>query len=351
MFVVKLLLLFVVFCCAQAENITFKNVTFHVYNAYTHKFKKTISSSNYLKSQLPNGVFDTIELRHQDIPILYDNSISDIDYLDELILEENNIQRIEPGAFKNLPVLRVMKLKKNQLKTIEEGIFTNLLVSDLDLSENEISVIEDKAFENMTDLLNIRLSFNKIGRWNKNWFKNTPVLTRVSMPHNLLETLPADAFTNMAGPKNYGKIPLTLNLIFSYNKITELDPNTFRGLEKINNLWLDNNLLEEVPHKIFEGLSLHELRLSSNKLTCIKDKESLLKAEINDIDANPYDCNCLSDIKKWAEEKKKSISIFYADMNCYAARLQDKVTVIQKMLKDMKGNKSVETDETSTLAI
>ncbi|XP_044756946.1 phospholipase A2 inhibitor-like [Coccinella septempunctata] len=342
MFVLKLVPLFVLFFPLNAEKITFKNVTIHGYSAFTHKFEKLILSSNSLKTELPKVVFDAVEIRGQDVPILYENSISDIDDLDELILEENNIQEIEPGTFKNLSLIRLIKLKKNQLKTIKEGIFNHLPLSDLDLSQNEISVIEDKAFDNMPNLLNVRLSFNKIGKWNRNWFQGTPLLTRVSFQHNLIEELPADAFSNMAGPKNFGKIPLTLNLIFSYNKIKKIDPNAFRGLEKLNNLWLDNNLLEEIPHNFLKGVTVHELRLSSNKLTCIVDEDSILKAEINDIDANPFECDCLNTIKNWAEENNKTVSIFYSDMNCFAARLQGKMRDIENRLKEMKQGRNVE---------
>ncbi|XP_045468049.1 leucine-rich repeat-containing protein 15-like [Harmonia axyridis] len=333
MFFIKSVLLLCLFCYVRAEHLTFKNVTVHGYSAFNHKFKQVIVSSNYLKDELPRSVFDAVEIRHQDIPVLYENCISDISALDELILEENNIQEIEPGAFKNLSQIRLIKLKKNHLKTITEGIFNNLPVSDLDLSQNEISVIEDKALDNMPNLLNIRLTLNKITTWNSNWFKATPLLTRLSFQRNLIKELPSDAFSNMAGTKSFGKIPLTLNLLFSNNKISRVDPHTFRGLNKINNLWLDNNLLEEYPPKMLNKVSVHALRISNNKLKCIDDKESLLKAEINDIDANPFDCDCLSDIKNWAEKNNKSVSTFYADMNCYAERLEGKMRDIEKLLK------------------
>ncbi|KAK9874572.1 hypothetical protein WA026_005405 [Henosepilachna vigintioctopunctata] len=237
---------------------------------------------------------------------------------------------------KNLPVLRLIKLKKNELKTIKVGVFNNLPVSDIDLSENQIAYIDPGAFSDMKNLLNIRMAHNKIKVWNNNWFENTPLLTRVSFQHNLIEELPRKAFKNMGGEKKFGRVPLTINLLFSYNKIGILYADTFQGLEKINNLWLDNNLINELPKGMFDGVAIRNLKLGSNKLNCIDDADSVLKAESNDIDANPFECKCLDEIKKWAENKNKTISMFYADMTCYANRIEIKMKNLEERLRELK---------------
>ncbi|KAL3278307.1 hypothetical protein HHI36_013640 [Cryptolaemus montrouzieri] len=329
--------LFSVFLCSlNAENICFENVTVHGYSVFNHKFDKVITSSKISKTELPNVAFDAIELKNENVPILYENCISDIESLDELILEKNGIQEIRAGALRNLPAIRIIKLGQNKLKTIVTGVFNNLQVSDVDLSKNEIEVIEDTAFNDMPELLSIKLTDNKLTKWNKNWFLNTPLLNRLSFQHNLIEELPAEAFTNLKGKKKFGRLSLDVNLIFSYNKIKTLHPDTFKDIKDINNLWLDNNLIEEIPENIFTDVSIRQLRISSNKLTCIKEKDSLLKAEMNEIDANPFDCECLEDIKTWAKGKNKTIDTFYASMNCYSNKMDRKMKNLEDMLKKMK---------------
>ncbi|KAL3278306.1 hypothetical protein HHI36_013639 [Cryptolaemus montrouzieri] len=167
MLVFKSVLFCLLFSCLNAENICFKNVTVHGYNLHNHTIEKVIISSNNLKDELPKFVFDTIEMENENVAVLYENCISDMDSLKELLLKKNGIQEIRPGALKNLPALRIIKLNGNKLKTIKRGVFNNLLVSEIDLRENEIEFIEDTAFNNMPQLLVIRLTLNKLTKWNK----------------------------------------------------------------------------------------------------------------------------------------------------------------------------------------
>nr|CAH7750479.1 unnamed protein product [Callosobruchus chinensis] len=97
-----------VVCC---EKVTFKNVTFKGYSLYTEKFKKTIISSNNLKDNLPEIVFDGIEFKDQNIPVLYTGSLTDLHGLDELKIEGCGVEDIQPGALKNAPDLFWLSLK------------------------------------------------------------------------------------------------------------------------------------------------------------------------------------------------------------------------------------------------
>ncbi|KAL3278309.1 hypothetical protein HHI36_013642 [Cryptolaemus montrouzieri] len=303
MFVFKAVLFCVLLCCLNAENICFENVKVRGYSKFSLRFEKVIISSNNLKDELPNVEFDAIEMGNEDIPILYENCISDIESLDNLIFEQNGIREIRSGALKNLPAIRKINLRQNKLKSIVTGVFNNLLVREIDLRRNEIEVIEENAFNNMPKLERIILIDNKLTKWNKHWFLNTPLLYRLSFQHNLIEEIPAEAFTNLKGKKKFGNLSFDVNLIFSYNKIKTLHPDTFKDIKEINKLWLDNNLIEELPEKIFTDLSIENLRICSNKLTCIKDKDSLLKAKTIEIDDNPFDCGCLNDIKNGLKTK------------------------------------------------
>lgn len=164
----------IVFACflptlvfSASIDVTFKNVEFKGFSVFTLKFKKTIVSAESLKSQLPEGIYDHIEFANQNIPVLKKNSISDIEDLDELTIENCNLKEIQAEAFKNLPALRKLSLKSNQLEEINEGIFNHLEVSMLDLSNNRITNVEASAMNNMPNLLNINLADNLIQYWDR----------------------------------------------------------------------------------------------------------------------------------------------------------------------------------------
>lgn len=104
------------------------------------------------------------------------------------------------------------------------------------------------------------------------WFNQVPLLTRVSIQNNSLTKLPSRAFTNLKGPKQFGSVTLTINLIFSYNKISEIAHTTFADLDKINNLWLDNNQLLDFPANLLQNVSVSDLRIGYNHITCLDGK-------------------------------------------------------------------------------
>lgn len=151
---------------SSTEQPTFKNVTFKGYSVFTLKFQRNILASDSLKDELPKGIYDHIEFTEQSIPILKKNSIKDIEDLDELTMQNCGIEKIEPGAFRNLPQLRKLSLKGNEINNVPEGVFNNLEISMLDLSQNRIRDIEAESLSNMPMLLNINLADNLIQSWN-----------------------------------------------------------------------------------------------------------------------------------------------------------------------------------------
>ncbi|XP_057658576.1 phospholipase A2 inhibitor-like [Diorhabda carinulata] len=341
MFSKIIFLLFLPFCFGKTIEVTFKDVTFRGYSVFTEKFKKTIPNGNKLKDFLPNSVFDAIEFKDQNIPIFYKDSLADLEDLDELVIEFCNVEDIRPGAISNADSLRKLSLKGNKIKSIEKGVFNSLGISTLDLSLNEISYIHPQALNNLPELLNINLADNLIQKWNPEWLDNTPILTRISIQNNSIDELPANSFKHMTGEKKFGKLDLTINLVFSHNKIHKIDPQAFSGLKKINNLWLDNNVLEDFDENLLNGIQVEDLRLNKNNIECFKGNlDKVLKAETNHIDSNPFDCVCLEQIKEWSQ-KKKNVDFSYSEMDCIAKRVRVKLTLLEKRLKELKNEKEI----------
>ncbi|XP_066249057.1 chondroadherin-like [Euwallacea similis] len=322
---------------------TFKNVEFKGYSVFTFKFSKTITLASTLKTEVPDGIYDHLEFIDQLIPVLKEGSVSDIEDLDELTIGKCKLKTIEAGAFKNIPMLRRLSLKGNFLEEIAEGVFNNLRISMLDLSQNRIKLIRDEALNHMPNLLNINLADNAIRKWNKRWFYQVPLLTRISMQNNSVETIPSKAFPNLKGEKRFGKIRLTLNLIFSHNQIKEIEDNAFEGIENINNLWLDHNKIINFPDNLLEKVNVKDLRLEHNQIRCLNGNlSSIIKAEMTHMDGNPFDCKCLEKVQKWAEEKDRKLDLFYSEMHCAADRIRKKMSDLEKRLKDINAVKEAE---------
>nr|CAI5824890.1 unnamed protein product [Callosobruchus analis] len=319
----------VVYC----EKVTFKNVTFKGYSLYTEKFKKTISSSNSLKDYLPEIVFDGIEFKDQNIPVLYSGSLADLYGLDELKIENCAVEDIQPGALKNVPDLFWLSLKGNRLKEIKEGVFEDLSISMLDLSNNLLTTIDSYAFDGVPLLVSLDLSGNRISSWNRRWIKNNGLLAKIYMRDNRLTSLPSSAFSKKVSLNN----TIGMSLDFSHNNISQVDPRALRGVKIVERLLLGHNLLENIDENFFVDVRVKEFRIGNNKITCLDgDLSKIFKAEVIYIDSNPMRCHCVEKIKKWSEDNKKNVPVFLMDMECVSDRIRKKIKAIEKRLDEIK---------------
>lgn len=152
-----------------------------------------------------------------------------------------------------------------------------------------------------------------------------------------MKELPANAFKNFVGEKKYGKVDLTINLVFSYNRIMKIHSETFAGLKRINNLWLDNNQLSKFDEGLLEGIEIDDLRIDHNNIECLEgDLAKILKANSSHIDANPFKCECVQNMKTWSKAKGKNVDLFYSDMECSVQRIRNKMTALERRLKEIK---------------
>ncbi|XP_050402134.1 peroxidasin [Patella vulgata] len=111
-----------------------------------------------------------------------------------------------------------------------------------------------------TDTTILDLRFNKIKSIPVGTFRNLNRLTTLLLNNNEIEKLEEGSFMGLNEVK----------YIYLYkNKIRNIGEKTFRDTPKIEQLYLHNNILERLPKGIFKGLSsLRRLRLDSNALVC-----------------------------------------------------------------------------------
>ncbi|KAM4703073.1 uncharacterized protein WCC33_011652 [Rhinophrynus dorsalis] len=76
---------------------------------------------------------------------------------------QNEISKIEYGAFSHLPNLLELQLSRNRINSIQSGAFQNLSnLYFLDLSYNLIQYLDTWNMENLTSLITLHLSHNKL---------------------------------------------------------------------------------------------------------------------------------------------------------------------------------------------
>lgn len=245
-----------------------------------------------------------IQIVNETLPVLYKGAVRDLPNLVDLILDNNGITTIMPGAFYNLSVLHLLRLKSNNLREIKQGVFNYLNVVELNLMNNSISVIDAGAFDNMPRLAVITLDDNKIIKWSKDWFTNTPQINTLSFKNNLITIIPAKAFHNIRGVHFVNGRNVSTNIYLSDNKINYIDSQAFEGLETIGWLLLNKNEIIELPDDLLEPIQKIEwLKLSFNKLTCVPDKmlQKLPSVSLY-LDGNPLSEDCKIKISEFKRQ-------------------------------------------------
>ena len=178
------------------------------------------------------------------------NGLSNTFY-DELVLTDNLIEQIDIGSFGS--ALKVRKLY---------------------LDHNPIRYIHNLAFKHVRNYLE-ELYFNqKLTTDENNYNTDDTVIFQNSvfqMCFNLHLLSIQNYQLNALKPFQFLRMSKLQKLVLSNNKMTHIDENAFKGLEKsLEVLNLDSNLLETVPVAAIRNLvSLNKLSLSQNRIKTI----------------------------------------------------------------------------------
>lgn len=128
-----LVFFFIAITTILAQNCTYQDV---FENVKVLKFSGD-NSDGEIKVKSSHDIKDAyrIEVLHQDIEKLCEGAIIDFPELDKLVLQDDKITEIQPGAFKNLPVLRDLRITYNEIKKIKNGVFNYLNVKTTQTKE------------------------------------------------------------------------------------------------------------------------------------------------------------------------------------------------------------------------
>lgn len=186
------------------------------------------------------------------------------------ISNQNLTELPQPGSLNNLKTINRLDFSNNSISEVKNGVFNNTNFVTVDLSFNQINNIESDAFDDMPELRYLNLDFNRIGKWNADWFKNNKNLHQITFRNNLIKTMPPRAFQNIKWIHNYDLFLRIVTIVdLSQNKIQTLHSEIFGDETEIGRLNFANNSVKSVPKELFSGVEyVEELDFSYNQLEC-----------------------------------------------------------------------------------
>nr|ABB21045.1 variable lymphocyte receptor A [Eptatretus burgeri] len=154
------------------------------------------------------------------------------------------------------------------------------------------------------DTKKLDLNYNKLRELEPTAFHGLNKLTFLSLGNNQLQTLPPGVFDHLVALG-------TLNL--NNNQLKSLPPKIFDSLTKLKELNLDNNKLQSLPEGVFDKLTqLKTLQMTSNQLRNVPHGafDSLSNIKTLWLNDNPWDCSCkdILYLRDWIDDNKDKVT-------------------------------------------
>ncbi|EFA05287.1 hypothetical protein TcasGA2_TC015444 [Tribolium castaneum] len=245
----------------------------------------------------PPNTFHII-IMDQNIPFLRNCLFRTFGEIEAISVIRSNVQEIENKIFVTKNVTTSIIIRSNKITVIKVETFVNLKIKSLDLFDNEIEVVEVGAFCDLPNLKFLYLDKNKITRLNPLSFKNVPKLQVLNLTLNEIEKL------------DFGSLSFVqmnnFTLDVQANKISSLDVDFLHGFEKNSlSLVLSGNYLKTLPDGIFNGHTFNYLVLDENPWTSLSKAMcgntcTVRYFSVDDILVNSFD----GDVFKWALKEK-----------------------------------------------
>ncbi|XP_075386720.1 toll-like receptor 5 [Tenrec ecaudatus] len=274
-----------------------------------------LARSSVIKLDLSHGFIFSLNVR------LFER----LTELKVLNLAHNKINKIVEGAFYGLDRLQVLNLSHNLLGELYNSNFNGLpRVAYVDLRKNHIGIIQDQTFRSLGSLKtldlrdnalktiyfipsipNIYLGGNKLVKWSN----ISLVADFIQLAENRLENL-ADLYflfqvphlqililnqnrLSLCSPSSAPTETLSLEQLFLGENMLQLAWETgfcwdvFKGLPRLQLLYLNNNHLSFLPPGVFSSLTaLRILYLNFNRLTSLSPGDFPAQLELLDVSWN-----------------------------------------------------------------
>uniref|UniRef100_A0A8D8WRN5 Insulin-like growth factor-binding protein complex acid labile subunit n=1 Tax=Cacopsylla melanoneura TaxID=428564 RepID=A0A8D8WRN5_9HEMI len=208
----------------------------------------------------------------------------DFEFVEELDLSDNQIQKIDTKILSEHSELVTLNLRKNLLQSFDYVDIPEL--EDLDISQNRFQEINANTFKNVPEVIHVNMSYNQIHFIAEDSFIHVPNLKHLDLSHNKINgPLPVYMLTKnpdienlkLSGNKNMKVFTGEEGLSGQHNNLYILDisdcglevikSNSFQRMENIGTLNLSNNAIRTLDADVFSRLKrLSVLDISNNQL-------------------------------------------------------------------------------------
>ncbi|EPQ20364.1 Leucine-rich repeat-containing G-protein coupled receptor 6 [Myotis brandtii] len=176
----------------------------------------------------------------------------------------NNLTELQPGRFHRLRFLEELMLQNNQLGGIPAEALRQLpSLQSLRLDANLISLVPERSFEGLSCLRHLWLDDNALTEVPVRALNNLPALQAMTLALNRIRHVPDYAFQNLSS---------LVVLHLHNNRIQRLGTHSFEGLHSLETLDLNHNDLREFPVAIRTLGRLQELGFHNNNIKAIPEK-------------------------------------------------------------------------------
>ncbi|KAJ3652477.1 hypothetical protein Zmor_018438 [Zophobas morio] len=216
----------------------------------------------------------TITVQHSGIMINVDllnntklcNEMFNItERVDSIVFYSYNVEEIETELLINVDLTGSLEVRDGKIKIIKRHTFKNLKTVSLSITNCSIEIIENEAFVDLNELTQLHLWDNFLTRFNPASFKNLPQLEFLQCDHNKITALEKHSFEFLT--RN------STECHFSFNRIRKVDRKVFNGLTvEYLSIYLEDNLINDLPVGIFEGHTFAVVDLRSNTLKKVSEK-------------------------------------------------------------------------------
>lgn len=234
-------------------------------------------------SKLDNLIFLNIASNNlKDIGHLW--NFKDFEFIEELDLSDNQIQKIDSKMLSEHSELASLNLRKNFIESFDYVDIPEL--EELDLSQNKFQEINANTFKNIPEVIHVNLSYNQIYFIAEDSFIHVPNLKHLDLSHNKIKgPLPVYMLQKnldvenlkLSGNKNMKIFTGEEGLSGQHNNLYTLDisecglesikSNSFQRMENIVSLNLSSNSIRMLEADVFARLRrLNILDISNNKL-------------------------------------------------------------------------------------
>ncbi|NXC53234.1 LRRN2 protein, partial [Aleadryas rufinucha] len=231
--------------------------------------------------ELPEGT-QTLLLQSNNIARLEQGELGYLRNLSELDLSQNSFSDVWDFGLRDMPQLLSLHLEENLLSELPDGSFPGMgNLQELYLNHNRLRSIAPRAFAGLGSLLRLHLNSNLLRTLDSRWFQMLPSLEILMIGGNKV-----DAILDM----NFRPLGNLRSLVLAGMHLREISDYALEGLRSLESLSFYDNKLADVPKRALQQVpGLKFLDLNKNPLQRVKQSDFTNMLHLKELGLNNMD--------------------------------------------------------------